>query len=76
MSADPSRKSSREKVRDHRARMRAQGMRQVHFWVPDVRSPEFKAEARRQSLAIARSPREPEDQAFVDAVSEGVWDEE
>lgn len=32
--------------------------------------PEFAREARRQSLAVARSPQEKEDQAFVDAVSE------
>jgi hypothetical protein len=36
---------------------------------PDVDSAEFRAEARRQSLAIAQSPGEAEDQAFIDAVS-------
>ena len=29
--------SSREKVQDHRARMRAKGMKLVQLWVPDVR---------------------------------------
>ena len=62
--------SSRDKVRTHRARMRAKGMKLVQFWVPDVSSPEFKAEARRDSLLIAQSPHEAEDQAFVDAISE------
>jgi Protein of unknown function (DUF3018) len=37
--------------------------------VPDVRSPAFAAEAHRQSLAVATSPQEAEDQAFIDAVS-------
>lgn len=60
---------SREKVRAHRARLRAQGLRPIQIWVPDVRSPAFAAEARRQSLAVARSPHAAEDQAFVDAVS-------
>lgn len=69
-------KSSREKVSDYRARMRAQGSRQIQIWVPDVRSPEFIAEARRQSQAIARSKHEPEDQAFIDAISVGIWDHE
>jgi hypothetical protein len=41
--------------------------------VPDVRAPEFIAEAHRQSVAIAGSEREADDQAFVDAVSSG-WD--
>ena len=62
--------SSRDKVRSHRARMRAKGMKLVQFWVPDTSSPEFKAEARRQSLAAANSPTEAEDQAFLDSISE------
>jgi Protein of unknown function (DUF3018) len=62
--------SSREKVSAHRARLRKAGLRLVQFWVPDVRSPEFAREARRQSLLIAQSPHEPDDQAFVDSISE------
>lgn len=66
--------SSREKVRLHRQRLRAEGLRPVQFWVPDVRSPAFLQEARRQSLLIADSPSEPEDQAFIDAIQE-PWPE-
>ncbi len=62
--------SSREKVREHRQRLRAQGLRPIQIWVPDVRSPEFRAEAHRQSLLIANSPEDAEDQAFIDAISE------
>jgi Protein of unknown function (DUF3018) len=62
--------SSRDKVRDHRARMRAKGMKLVQLWVPDVRSAAFRAEAARQARAIAASPHEAEDQAFVDSISE------
>lgn len=61
---------SRDKVRDHRARMRAKGMKLVQFWVPDTSSAEFRAEARRQSRLIASSPNEAEDQAFVDSLSD------
>jgi hypothetical protein len=43
--------------------------------VPDVRAPEFIAEAHRQSVAIATSEGEREDQGFVDAISSG-WDAE
>ena len=68
--AKPRPKSSREKVKAYRERMRAQGFRQIHIWVPDTRTPEFKREARRQSLLIARSEHEAEDQAFVDSISE------
>jgi hypothetical protein len=62
---------SRERVRAHRERLRRLGLRPIQIWVPDVSSPEFAAEAHRQSLAVANSAREPEDQAFVDAVTDG-----
>lgn len=68
-------RSSRDRVRAYRAELRRQGLRPIQIWVPDVNSPEFIAEARRQSLAIANSPHEAEDQAFVDAVSEDLWKE-
>lgn len=61
--------STRERVREHRARLRAQGLRPVQIWVPDVRAPEFVAAAHRQSAAIAASEHEADDQAFVDAIS-------
>ena len=63
-------KSSAEKVRAHRAKLREAGLRPVQIWIPDTRSREFAREARRQSLAVGRSPGEKEDQAFVDAISE------
>jgi hypothetical protein len=63
-------KSSREKVRDHRARLRRQGLRPIQIWVPDVRSPKFRKEAHRQSLAVTSSAHEADDQAFIDSVSE------
>jgi hypothetical protein len=59
-------------VRQHRERLRRQGMRPVQIWVPDVRAPEFIAEAHRQSISIARSEGEADDQAFVDAISIGL----
>jgi len=57
------------RVRNHRERLRAQGLRPVQIWVPDVRSPEFAAEARRQSNAVAQSDSATDDQAFIDALS-------
>lgn len=62
--------SSRDKVRAHRARLRRKGLRPIQVWVPDVRSRVFASEAHRQSLVVASDPREPENQAFVDAISE------
>jgi hypothetical protein len=63
-------KSSREKVKAYRERLRQQGLRPIQIWVPDIRSRAFKAEARRQALAVAGSDQEMEDQAFIDAISE------
>lgn len=63
-------KSSREKVRAHRERLRRQGLRPIQIWVPDIRSSAFKAEAHRQSLMVARSEYERQDQEFIDSISE------
>ena len=63
-------RSARDKVRAHRARLRERGLRPIQIWVPDVRSPAFKAEAHRQSLAVAGSPHADQDQRFIDTVSE------
>ncbi len=65
-------KPSRVKVREHRERLRRQGLRPIQIWVPDVRAPAFRSEARRQSLAVAASSRAREDQAFIDAVSTSI----
>ena len=50
---------------------RAQGLQPIQIWVPDVRSPRFAAEARRQSLLANAGSLEDGDQAFVDAIS--LW---
>jgi antidote-toxin recognition MazE-like antitoxin len=63
-------RSSKEKVRAHRERLRRQGLRPIQIWVPDVRVPGFRAEAHRQSLAVAESSGAAIDQDFIDAVSE------
>ena len=70
--------SSRDKVRAYRQRMRAMGMKPITIWVPDVESPVFKAEARRQSRLVAQSPGEKEDLAFLESLLQesGYLDEE
>lgn len=61
--------SSRDKVRAHRERLRAEGLRPIQIWVPDSRTPAFRAAAHRQSLAVAQSASAADDQAFIDAAS-------
>ena len=70
MAARTRSKTSRDKVRAHRKRLRQQGLRPIQIWVPDMRSPAFAAEAHRQSLAVARSPYAKEDQNFIDVISD------
>ena len=74
MASASSAKPSRIKVREHRERLREQGLRPIQIWVPDVRSPAFKSEAHRQSAASAASAHAREDQAFIDAISD--WSDE
>ena len=57
------------RVRSYRKRMRDRGMRPIQIWVADVRTPEFAAEAHRQSAAVAASRHAADDQAFIDALS-------
>jgi Protein of unknown function (DUF3018) len=61
---------SRNRVREHRARLRALGLRPVQIWVPDVNADGFADEAHRQSRAIAVSEGAAVDQTFVDSISE------
>jgi hypothetical protein len=61
-------------VNAYRARMRAQGLRPVQIWVPDVRSPEFAAEAHRQARRVAIAAQSSDDMDFVEAISQD-WPE-
>lgn len=74
MAIPSSSKPVRVKVREHRDRLRAQGLRPIQIWVPDVRAASFREQAHRQSRAVAASAHAREDQAFIDAVSD--WDDE
>ena len=58
-----------DRVREHRQRLRAQGLRPIQIWVPNVPAPEFAAQAHQQSLAVASSSTAAQDQAFIDALS-------
>ena len=74
MATAASSKPSHGTVREHRRRLREQGLRPIQIWVPDVRSAAFRSEAHRQSTAIAASAHAVDDQAFIDAISD--WSDE
>ncbi len=63
-----------EKVRAHRARLRAQGLRPVQLWLPDTRSEAFKEQALRESRAVAAADKVSDDQAFIDSISAWLWE--
>ncbi len=70
MDVPESARSSRDKVRAFRERLRRRGLRPIQIWVPDVRSASFAAEAHRQSAAVAKSTHADQDQDFIDAVTD------
>jgi hypothetical protein len=64
---------SRDKVRRHRQVLRAQGLRPIQIWVPDTRSPAFRAEAERQARLADAGPEFDDVMDFLERVS--VFDE-
>ena len=72
MSSTRDRSNVARRVQKHRKSLRAAGLRPIQIWVPDVRSKRFAVQARRQSLAIARSAGEKDDLAFIESVAD--WD--
>ena len=63
-------KTPAEKMQNYRQRLRDAGMRPVQIWVPDVRSPHFTSEARRQSLLVSKSDSEREALDLIEAVAD------
>ena len=49
---------------------RVRGLRRIQVWVPETRTEKFRVEAHCQSLAVAQSEGEREDQTFIEAISD------
>ena len=64
------RSSSAKKVRTHRAKLRAQGLRPIQIWVPDVNDPKIREQIKREARLIAQSGSEKDDLAFIDSIFE------
>ncbi|MBT8162613.1 MULTISPECIES: antitoxin MazE family protein [Arthrobacter] len=67
--------SVKDRVSEHRRRMREAGFRPIQVWVPDTRSKSFAEEAKRQSAIVAESDRHEDIHEWINAVSVS-WDEE
>jgi hypothetical protein len=47
-------KTAQQRMAARRRRLRAQGLRPIQFWVPDLRDPKVRADLRRQAKLLAR----------------------
>jgi len=63
-------KTPRQRMAARRKRLRAQGLRPVQFWVPDLRDPKVRADLRRQAKLMAR----PVEGGALDDWIEQVYD--
>ncbi len=63
-------RSVAKRVQEHRAKLRASGMRPVQIWVPDTRRLGFADECRRQSRLLHEDPHETETLTRIEAVSD------
>ncbi len=59
-----------DKHKRHRLNQQARGMRLVRMWLPDTRTPEFQAEARRQAALLRGAPEEAEALDFIEAAGD------
>ena len=66
--ADP--KSAKQRMASRRERLRAQGLRPVQFWVPDLRDPKVRASIRREAASLSKHP----ENAAIDAWIEDSYD--
>src|ERR1700694_4944944 len=49
-------RTPQQRMASRRDRLRAQGLRPVQHWVPDLRDPKVRADMRRQAKLMARHP--------------------
>lgn len=65
--------SAAERMRARRQRLRAEGLRPVQHWVPDLRDPKVRADLRRQGRLLAEHPENKAIDDWIEAVVD--WDE-
>jgi hypothetical protein len=63
--------STADRVREHRGRLRAQGLRPVQLWLPDTSAPAFAAEAARQTHLLAQADQAEGSLEWLDEVN--IW---
>jgi len=63
-------KTPSAKMKDYRARLRADGLRPLQIWVPDTRAPHFADTARRQSLLVSAHASERDALDFIEEAAD------
>ncbi len=58
-------KTNSQTVRDHRLRLRAQGLRPIQLWLPNTRTQAFAEQVAHDIRALAELP--PNEEALLDA---------
>jgi hypothetical protein len=66
-------KTARERMSARRKRLRAQGLRPVQHWVPDLRNPRVLADLRRQGRLLAKHSENDAIDAWIEAAYD--WSE-
>ena len=76
MSATPKKpapQTPQQRMASRRERLRAQGLRPVQYWVPDLRDPAVVADLKRQAKLMAQHPQNAELDDWLDKAID--WDE-
>ena len=69
----PAPQTPHQRLASRRERLRAQGLRPVQHWVPDLRDPTVVADLKRQAKLMARHPQNAELDDWLDKAID--WDE-
>ena len=64
----PKPRTPRQRMATRRERLRAQGLRPVQHWVPDLRDPKVLADIRRQVKLMAQHPENDAIDDWLDAI--------
>jgi hypothetical protein len=73
MAANPKPRTSRERTRAYRERLRAKGLKPTTLWLPDLNDPAVRARLQQEWRMICSSPEEREVMEFLDDVR--AWPE-
>ena len=69
----PGPQTPQQRMASRRERLRAQGLRPVQHWVPDLRDPNVVADLKRQAKLMAQHPQNAELDDWLDKAID--WDE-